>query len=96
MDFGGWIGVLWVLSGIVGVVLLLAKGKLRLGFVGWMLLGWWGTIFGVIFGGGLLLLWGLLAKSPTRCTACRKEIDRQATKCPYCQTVLVVPAPSQA
>lgn len=89
MDLGGWIGILWVVSGVVGAVMLLAKGKLNLGFMTWVVFGWWGLFFAVVLGGGLLFLWGWLAKAPVKCPSCRKDIDRAATKCPYCQSEIV-------
>lgn len=88
MDIGGWIGVLWVASGVVGAVMLIAKGKLNLGFMTWVVFGWWGLFFAVVVGGGLLFLWGYLAQSPVKCPSCRRDVDRRATKCPYCQSNL--------
>lgn len=88
MDIGGWLGILWIIAGILGAVMLIAKGKLNLGFMTWVLFGWWGLFFAVTIGGGLLFLWGWLASTPVKCPACRKGIDRQATRCPYCQTIL--------
>lgn len=87
--FSGAFGFLWVGAGVVGWIMLVSKSKLRLGFMGWLLYGWWISAFAVILVGPFLLLWGWLSKAPVKCASCRKEVDRQATKCPYCQSNLV-------
>jgi hypothetical protein len=90
----GLYGVLvwsWIGSGIIGVLVLLAKGKLKLGLVGWVLLGWWGLVFAVVLAGPLFLIAGLMMKADYHCPICKAVISRDALKCPHCQSVLTPP-----
>lgn len=44
-------------------------------------------IFGLVLVGAALL-WMRDQASNKACTACRKRVDRKATKCPFCQSEL--------
>src|ERR1700704_533406 len=82
------LGVLWVLAGIVGFVMLLAKGKLGFGCVTWILFGWWGLLLAVVIGGPILLVAGLMAHADVTCPYCRRRVNYRATKCPHCHSDL--------
>lgn len=82
------VSVGWVLSGVIGFFLLLAKGKFKFGLVTWLLFGWWGIFIIVPLAGGLLLWAGLAAKADETCPHCREKVKWDAVKCPYCQSLL--------
>ena len=82
------LGVGWVLAGVVGFVLLLAKGKLAFGCVTWILFGWWGILFAIVLSGPILLAVGWKIHADIACPNCRRKVHYQATKCEHCHSDL--------
>jgi len=87
--------VLWVLAGIAGTIIIIAKGYAAgLGCAVWILFGWWGLLI-IPAGGPITLLIALLLKAKKRCPYCRELIAGDAIRCPKCQADLTVQPSAQ-
>jgi hypothetical protein len=85
--------VLWLLSGIAGTIILIAKGYAgglaNWGCIVWILFGWWGLLI-IPALGPITLLIALSLKAKKRCPYCRELIAGDAIRCPKCQADLTV------
>ncbi|HEY60416.1 MAG TPA: zinc ribbon domain-containing protein [Anaerolineae bacterium] len=86
-------GIMWLTGGLAGIVLLAYKHRLPVHFFGnlscllWILYGWWAFIIILavfMIMGPIILLIAVILKPRRKCPNCKKIIDGDAVKCPYC------------
>lgn len=77
----------WILCGIGAGIIAANRGARGAEGCIWFILG--------IFFGPFGLIFAFAANTGRRCPFCRKHIDPQAVKCPYCQSLLPEAKPAQ-
>jgi hypothetical protein len=66
---------IWIVCGAISGAIANGKGN---SFILWFIVG--------LFLGPIGIIAALISGSAYKCPACRKGVDKEAVKCPYCQT----------
>ena len=69
--------IFWLVCGVVAAMIGADKGEAVSGFVVGFVLGPLGVVVALLSQG-----------NTKKCDACQKRVNRMATKCPYCQSLI--------